>query len=246
MRLPVRRINDSDVSGERAAPRVVRDESGVALPIAVSVLLIVLLLTGVAVAYSVRSVDRSNYDRYSARALAAADAGLDVARYRMNKALLGGQSAGLVGLLSGVSKQLRCTQIGIGAGGLVRVGLQEGAGWCAAGGWELVDGEGGVMAEEAVACESQTGAAFRYFMRLDVSADVLVDRDGVINNDPVAWDVISAGCANGRTAVVRGQMPIDLTGALSNGGLLQLFKLDSYQQCGGLAFDPAYPAATCT
>lgn len=216
------------------------------LPIAVSVLLIVLMLTAAAVAYSVRSIDRSNYDRHSARALAAADAGLDVARYRMNKAVLGGQVVGLTGLVDGTVKQLRCTQIGASIGGLVRVGLQDGAGWCAAGGWELVDGEVGVIAEEESACQSQTGSAFRYFLRLDVGADVLVDGDGAINNDPVAWDVISAGCANGRTAVVRGQLPIDLQGALSSGGLLQLFKLGEYRQCGGLAFDPDYPAATCS
>lgn len=215
------------------------------LPIAVAVLLIVIMLTGAAVAYSVRSIDRSNFDRYAARAQAAADAGLDVARYRMNKAVLGGQVVGLAGLVSGTIRQLECTQIGVGVGGLTRIGLQPGAGWCAAGGWELVDGESGVIAEEEAACRSQTGSAFRYFLRLDVGADVLVDGDGVITNDPVAWEVISAGCANGRTAVVRGRLPIDLQGVLSAGHLLELFKLEDYHQCGGLAFDPAFPEATC-
>lgn len=225
--------------------RISGEERGAVLPIAISVLLIVLMLTGVAVAYSVRSIDRSNFDRRSARALAAADAGLDVARYRMNKAVLAGQVTGLVGLADGTVKQLRCTQIGVAAGGLVRVGTEGGVDWCAAGGWELVDADGGVMAEEEAACAYQAGAAFRYFLRLDLNAEVLVDGDGAINNDPVAWDVISAGCANGRTAVVRGQLPIDLTAATSTGALLQLFKLEGYTQCGGLAFDPAYPAATC-
>lgn len=231
---------------DRSEPCRLAGERGAVLPIAVSVLMIVILLTGVAVAYSVRSVDRSNFDRYSARAHSAADAGLDVARYRMNKALLGGQTAGLIGLVGNVTRQLRCTQIGVAAGGLVRIGLQPGAGWCAAGGWELVDGEGGVLAEESAACQSKTGAAFRYYLRLDVAADVLVDDDGLINNDPVAWDVISAGCANGRTAVVQGRMKIDLQGALGPDEFLRLFRLENYRQCGGLAFDSAYPAATCS
>lgn len=226
--------------------RLIGEQRGGVLPIAVSVLLIVLLLTGVTVAYSVRSVDRSNFDRYSARALAAADAGLDVAQYRMNKALLAGQTVGLVGLVNGVTKQLGCTELGVGVGGLVRVGLRAGGGWCVAGGWELVDGEVGVIPADTWICESRTGAAFRYFVRLDVAADVLIDRDGVIDNDPVAWDVISVGCANGRTAVVRGKLPIDLTGALGSGTLLRLFKLESYEQCGGLVFDPAAPDAGCS
>lgn len=225
--------------------RLRAEERGAVLPIAVSVLLIVIMLTGAAVAYSVRSIDRSNYDRYAARAQAAADAGLDVARYRMNKAVLGGQVVGLAGLVNGTLKQLGCTQIGAAVGGLVRVGLQPGAGWCAAHGWELVDGEIGVIAEDEAVCNAHTGAAFRYFLRLDVGADVLVDSDGVVNNDPVAWEVISVGCSNGRTAVVRGEMPVDLQGALSSGQLLQLFKLEKYEQCGGLAFDPDQPAATC-
>jgi type II secretory pathway pseudopilin PulG len=226
--------------------RIAGEQRGAALPIAVSVLLIVIMLTGVAVAYSVRSVDRSNFDRRAARALAAADAGLDVARYRMNKALLGGQVTGLIGLVNGTVKQLRCTQIGVAAAGLVRVGLQQGAGWCDAGGWEPVDAESGLIAENSPTCDAHVGASFRYFLRLDVGADVIVGSDGVINNDPIAWDVISAGCANGRTAVVRGRMPVDLSGATSAGGFLQLFKLEDYEQCGGLNFDPALPAATCS
>ncbi len=218
-----------------------------ALPIAVSVMLIVILLTGVAVAYSVRSVDRSNFDRNAARALGAADAGLDVARYRMNKALLGSQVVGALGLVNGTVNALRCTRLGVNAAGLVAVGVNNtGAPWCAAGGWELLDGDGRTLLAEEEACNTGSSAAFRYFIRFDIGADVQVGGDGLVNNDPLAWDVISAGCANGRMAVVRGEFPVDLTGALSSGGLLQLFKLRNYSQCRGLEFDPANPAAGCS
>ena len=227
--------------------RVLGDERGAVLPIAISVLLIVILLTGVAVAYSVRSVDRSNYDRYSARALAAADAGLDVAHYRVNKSLLGGKVGGVVGLVNDLLWQLDgCTSINVRAGQIVRVGANANAGWCPVGGWELVDGESSLIEAEEPACQPHTSAAYRYFMRLRLGADVLGEGQAAVNDDLLIWDVISVGCSNGRTAVVRGELEIGLTAALGPDRFLNLFKLVDYKQCGGLGFDPADPEATCT
>jgi hypothetical protein len=223
-----------------------REEGGAVLPIAIAVLLIVVMVTGVAVAYSVRSVDRSNYDRYSARALAAADAGLDVAQYRVNKSIAGTKIGSVIGLVNDLLWQLDgCTSINVSAAQLIRVGVNTNAGWCAVGGWEAVDGEGGLIDPTSPKCQPHTSAAYRLFMRLRVGADVVGDGQSVINDDILIWDVISAGCSNGRTAVVRGELKMSLPAAVKPGKLLKLFSLEDYKQCGGLAFDPAQPAATC-
>lgn len=224
-----------------------REERGAVLPIAVAVLLIVVMLTGAAVAYSVRSVDRSNYDRYSARALAAADAGLDVAHYRLNKSIAGTQIGSVVGLVNDLLWQLDgCTSVNVRAGQIVRVGVNEHADWCPVGGWEAVDGESALIDVAEPECRQHTSAAFRIFMRLRLGAEVVGDGQSAINDDLLIWDVISVGCSNGRTAVVRGELPMSLPAVVKPGRLLKLFSLENYEQCGGLQFDPADPAATCS
>jgi len=65
-----------------------RGEEGYVVAVTVLVLGIILATAGAAVALAVRSVDTSNRDKRTARSLAAADAGLDVAHYRLNRTLL--------------------------------------------------------------------------------------------------------------------------------------------------------------
>ncbi len=65
-----------------------RGEDGYVVAVTVLVLGIILAMAGAAVALAVRSMDTSNRDKRAARSLAAADAGLDVARYRLNRTLL--------------------------------------------------------------------------------------------------------------------------------------------------------------
>lgn len=65
-----------------------RGEDGYVVAVTVLVLGIILAMAGAAVALAVRSVDTSNRDKRAARSLAAADAGLDVARHRLNRTLL--------------------------------------------------------------------------------------------------------------------------------------------------------------
>lgn len=233
--------------GAERAPHRPESERGAALPIAVSVLLIVLMLTGAAVAYSVRSVDRSNYDRYSARALAAADAGLDVAGYRINKIVLAGRAGGVIGLVNNLATQLdNCTEVDIALAQLVRVGANQDAGWCSEGGWRLLDGEGVAIDPASPTCQPQVGAAFRYFTRLRIGGEVAGDGGRALNDDLLGWEVISVGCSNGRTAVVKGELPMSLKEVADPNNLLRVYGLKEYEQCGGLAFDPAQPAATCS
>lgn len=72
-----------------------RAQDGYVVAVTVLVLGIILAMAGAAVALAVRSVDTSNRDKRGARSLAAADAGLDIARYRMNRTLLATKKLGL-------------------------------------------------------------------------------------------------------------------------------------------------------
>lgn len=65
--------------------RVLRDESGIALPVALGVLVVVSVLSASVFAVSLRLSDTSTASRDAKRALAAADAGLEAAVFEMNK-----------------------------------------------------------------------------------------------------------------------------------------------------------------
>ena len=71
--------------------RLIREQTGIALPAALGVLVVVALLSTSVFAVSLRLSDTSTTSRDSKRALAAADAGMEAAVFRMNE--LGLQSA---------------------------------------------------------------------------------------------------------------------------------------------------------
>jgi type II secretory pathway pseudopilin PulG len=75
----------SIISRTRRRFALLRSESGVALPTAVAVMLIVASLAGTALTASVTASRQTFRDRNVKRALAAADAGVDAAVYRLNK-----------------------------------------------------------------------------------------------------------------------------------------------------------------
>jgi type II secretory pathway pseudopilin PulG len=65
--------------------RLVNRQDGVALPVVAGVLLLISILTGTVAATAIRSSDEANNDRSAKRALSAAEAGLKLARFRLNK-----------------------------------------------------------------------------------------------------------------------------------------------------------------
>ena len=65
--------------------RIRHSEQGLAIPIALAVLLISGIVAAVAMASSLAATSQSRRDRNAKRAIAAADAGIDVATYRLNK-----------------------------------------------------------------------------------------------------------------------------------------------------------------
>jgi hypothetical protein len=69
----------------RFLARIVRSERGIALPVTMSVLLIAALLGVAAAGAAMTSVQDSTRDRSVKRAVESADAGIDIAAYRLNK-----------------------------------------------------------------------------------------------------------------------------------------------------------------
>jgi Tfp pilus assembly protein PilX len=63
----------------------IKRQDGVALPVVAGVLLLIAILTGSIAAQAIRSSDEANNDRSSKRALSAAEAGLRVAVFRLNR-----------------------------------------------------------------------------------------------------------------------------------------------------------------
>ena len=105
-----------------------RQEEGFALPLVISLLATFSLLIAGAITFATHSTDRANRDRDAARAFAAADAGLDSAIYRTNKAIFGSQVSGILGLnvLQAALGEVRCVDIDLGQ----IVQLTPSNGWC--------------------------------------------------------------------------------------------------------------------
>jgi hypothetical protein len=212
--------------------RLRRDEDGIALAVAISILAIVLLLVGVAVAYSVHSVDRSNRDRAQARALAAAQGGVDVARWRMNKSIVAGQIGGLLstnGLLTQVVNTLGCTNLTVSGTTLV------GGSWCA-GNTEILEG-------------STTGGAtnetYQYYTDLSVGLDLQAGLDlGHLVSGLITRKIVSVGTTNGQSARIEGVVKVDLNHLL-DGASLQLWTLGRVVQCPSTGFTATSPDAGC-
>ena len=99
-----------------------------ALPLVMSVIVLIFAFTGVAVVLSTHATDRSNRDRSSARSLQAAEAGADVAQYRLNKALATAPVTGILGVAPDVVRQLGC--INANVNGELQVTKLNGDGWC--------------------------------------------------------------------------------------------------------------------
>lgn len=127
-----------------------RAEDGFTLVAVLATLLIVLLTSSAALALALRRIDTSMRDRSAARAVAAADAGADVAGWRMNRTLLSQGGAGLLGFATDAVRQLGCTSVGVGSFSVTKASPQQG--WC----------------PQTPAEVAGDGATFRYTVSLDV------------------------------------------------------------------------------
>ena len=187
----------------------VRDQRGFAVPLALAVIAIIAGFSAVAIALATHNVDRSSRDRSSARAIAAADAGLDTAAYRMNKALVASRVDGLVpgGLVALTEETLGCLNVDAGPLGVDLVPVGE----CALSESEPLD---------ATVDDDGLGqsATFRYWIKSNVdlgTGDSLVHRD-----------IVSVGEVDGVVRRVLGTYRLDLAPPATT-----LFSRSSYVEC---------------
>jgi hypothetical protein len=219
--------------------RRLRSEDGIALPVAISVMAITLLLVGVAVAYSIHSVSRSNRDRASARALSAAQAGIDVGRWRMNKSIVADQVGGILdsnGLLSQVVQTLGCTGVTVNGTNLLGLG---GGKWCQ-GSTEILDGSltGGA-----------TNETYQYYADLTAGVDLQSHNGGLdlgtLTSHLVTRKIVAVGTSNGQSARVLAVMNLDLNHLLDPANSLRLWSIGRVVQCPSVAVTASAPDAGC-
>lgn len=206
-----------------------RAEDGFALPLAASILVLASLLVLAAVGFATHNTDRANRDRDAVRAGQAADAGIDAAVYRMNKALFASQAEGVLGLPAAALAETACIEVNVGQ--LVTVGSS--GGWCeASGADEQLDSgiEGG---------PGWQSAGYSY----QVSTGVNVGTDP---NDGAAYlvdrEIVSVGTVDDVSKRVLARIRV----RLGNGGnLLSPFEQVGYRTCPAQPSDPDDPASGC-
>lgn len=93
--------------------RRLRAQSGFVLPGAIALLAIFAGLTATALTFSVQSLDNTNRDRRVARALQAADAGADIAVFRLNHMLVAAGTGATLGLAVDAVGSLGCTSVDV-------------------------------------------------------------------------------------------------------------------------------------
>ncbi|MDX6718605.1 MAG: hypothetical protein QOJ63_859 [Solirubrobacteraceae bacterium] len=91
--------------------RRLKAESGFVLPGAIALLAIFVSLTATALTFSLQSLDNTNRDRRVVRALQAADAGADIAIFRLNHMLVASATGATLGLAVNAAESLGCTSV---------------------------------------------------------------------------------------------------------------------------------------
>lgn len=187
--------------------RRLRQEEGFTIIAAAAVLVVVALLVDASLALVLRRENTSVRDRSVARAVAAADAAADVATWRMNRALVSGGSAGLLGLTGNVVRQLGCTAVAVGSFSVIQG--QGGQTWCDWTPWE----------------DLGSGASFRYRTSMDLTVV------GAGASQTITRRVLADGRAGGRERRVLVTVKLDLT----SGSPTRLWKRWRYAACTAAA-----------
>lgn len=83
----------------------------------IAVTLVVFLFAGAALASGLDALNSTEKSRDVARAQAAADAGADIAGWRMNRTIVAPGAGGLLGYTTATLRTLTCISVGAGGGG---------------------------------------------------------------------------------------------------------------------------------
>ena len=172
-----------------------RAQDGYAVPVVLSILLIVLGFGAVTVSVATHNVDRSERDRLSSRALQAADAGLDAAAYRMNKMLLASKVDNLLSAstVEALLAEVGCLNVGVGSTLTATVTTESS---CAPSETEEIDSD---VNDDGLG----SAAGFRYFIKL--RANVVNGTSSVIERQ-----IISVGEVDGIVQRASGVYRFDL------------------------------------
>jgi hypothetical protein len=185
--------------------RRLESERGFALPVVMPILVVVGLLAAAMLAMTSASLSRSAEDRRATRALAAADAGADVAVWRMNKTLASAELTGLLGLPLHVVGNLGC--VNLDARGLLGVSTLSAAGWCPPTPWEDLGSDGAV------------DASYSYTVSTGINVIGVADL--------VERKIVATGRAGGEQRRVM----VTVRGDLNPDNLLSLFRRYRYVEC---------------
>jgi hypothetical protein len=196
--------------------RRLRGEDGFTLVPAIVTLSIVLAVGGASLAMAWRSLGSSTRDRSAARALAAADAGADVAGYRLNRTLVSAGSAGLLGFTTDALRTVGCIKVQVG--GAVAIDTSSvSAGFC------------GQTTDEDLA----DGSKFHYVMSTGIKLGASV-------SEILTRRVIATGISAGVTRRVLVTYKLELNAS----NPLRLFKRYRYAICSAVA-PTSDPASGC-
>jgi type II secretory pathway pseudopilin PulG len=98
--------------GRRGGPAG-HGQQGFVLPGTIALMAVLLVLSAVAITLALDSLDTSNRDRRVVRSLQAADAGVDIAIFRLNHMLVAGASSAVLGSIPNAVQSLGCTSVNV-------------------------------------------------------------------------------------------------------------------------------------
>ncbi len=221
--------------------RVARDERGIALPLALVMLVTVLLLAGVALATASRSLNDQQHDLGQRKAAAAALGGLRMETYRMNKLKLDlGAALQVPG--TPVASVTQCL-IGVGTSGFSVSRLATiGGTWCPSLTTELGDGASfATRTSGLVDLRGLSGAIPLNPSLLGTVTDQLLP-----NQLRVRRDIVSTGTAYGVKRRFLQTVQLDLRLSVSTQTLLLLTQLTKLRVAGSLYTPVAGSLRECT
>lgn len=209
------------------------------------ILVLVVVFVGVAVAVAVNGLDHSQRARNLERAQHAADAGAEIAGYRMSKTLLSSAGAGLLGTTASVLRTAGCIGVNLGFGdspSLPGASTTGGTGVDAGSALNLrlipagsnfcLTGEDGSLGD---------GTTFRYAIstQINVNAAALTGIFGGDSSQLIVRKVVSIGRAGTSSKRVLVTYWLDL------GDLGQPFKRRRYARCPATGWAASDPFAGC-
>jgi len=227
-----------------------RDERGFTMATTMVVMAITLVLTGVAVKMALAGLEHSERSRSVARAQAAADAGLDVAGYRMNKTIIAPVTGGLFGMTDAVFRTIGCVGVDLGFGNTPRINAIVSA---VAPAQSIIDGAVqsiGAIPNGNNYCRTTSdetlddGSTYRYAISTNIDLSPVtaaITGQGFSLDQLVVRQIAVIGSSGGVTRRVIGTYWLDINAVTS----LRLFSKRRYVRCPPLPIDTTDPFADC-